>query len=236
VDREDGTLNDVSEPRILVVDDDPAVLSAVVRGLRIEGYRPLAAEDGASALALARSEAPALAILDRMLPDLDGLTLCRELRAMRDLPILMLTARDGVLDRVAGLDSGADDYLVKPFAMAELLARLRALLRRVQSATDEVLTFGDVRLNLETREVFRGERRVELRPREFELLELFLRHPRRVLRRHTIFERVWGYELLGESNVIDVTVKNLRRRLEEGGESRLIHTSHRAGYALRDDP
>jgi two-component system response regulator MprA len=236
VDREGGTLNDVSEPRILVVDDDPAVLSAVVRGLRIEGYRPLAAEDGASALALARSEAPALAILDRMLPDLDGLTLCRELRAMRDLPILMLTARDGVLDRVAGLDSGADDYLVKPFAMAELLARLRALLRRVQSATDEVLTLGDVRLNLETREVFRGERRVELRPREFELLELFLRHPRRVLRRHTIFERVWGYELLGESNVIDVTVKNLRRRLEEGGESRLIHTSHRAGYALRDDP
>jgi two-component system response regulator MprA len=218
------------------VDDDPAVLSAVVRGLRIEGYRPLAAEDGAAALALARSETPALAILDRMLPDLDGLTLCRELRAMRDLPILMLTARDGVQDRVAGLDSGADDYLVKPFAMAELLARLRALLRRVQSMADEVLTFGDVRLNLETREVFRGERRVELRPREFELLELFLRHPRRVLRRNTIFERVWGYELLGESNVIDVTVKNLRRRLEEGGEPRLIHTSHRAGYALRDEP
>jgi two-component system response regulator MprA len=218
------------------VDDDPAVLSAVVRGLRIEGYRPLAAEDGAAALALARSETPALAILDRMLPDLDGLTLCRELRALRDLPILMLTARDGVQDRVADLDSGADDYLVKPFAMAELLARLRALLRRVQSMADEVLTFGDVRLNLETREVFRGERRVELRPREFELLELFLRHPRRVLRRNTIFERVWGYELLGESNVIDVTVKNLRRRLEEGGEPRLIHTSHRAGYALRDEP
>jgi two-component system response regulator MprA len=218
------------------VDDDPAVLSAVVRGLRIEGYRPLPAEDGASALALARSETVALAILDRMLPDLDGLTLCRELRALRDLPILMLTARDGVLDRVAGLDSGADDYLVKPFAMAELLARLRALLRRMPSTADEILTFGDVRLNLDTREVFRGERRVELRPRELELLELFLRHPRRVLRRNMIFERVWGYELLGESNVIDVTVKNLRRRLEEDGEPRLIHTSHRAGYALRDDP
>jgi two-component system, OmpR family, response regulator MprA len=226
----------VTEPRILVVDDDPAVLSAVVRGLRIEGYRPLPAEEGSAALAIARSEALSLAILDWMLPDLDGLTLCRELRALRDVPILMLTARDGVLDRVAGLDSGADDYLVKPFAMAELLARLRALLRRVPATADDVLAFGDLTLNLETREVFRSERRVDLRPREFELLELFLRHPRRVLRRNTIFERVWGYEMLGDSNVIDVTIKNLRRRLEEGGEPRLIQTAHRAGYALREEP
>ena len=225
----------MSEPRVLVVDDDPSVLSAVVRGLRIEGYRPLPAEDGAAALSLARCESPALAILDWMLPDLDGLALCRELRALGSLPILMLTARDGVLDRVAGLDSGADDYLVKPFAMTELLARLRALLRRVPAATDEILAYGDLTLNLETREVFRGERRVDLRPREFQLLELFLRHPRRVLRRNTIFERVWGYELMGDSNVIDVTVKNVRRRLEEGGEPRLIQTAHRAGYALRDD-
>ena len=207
-----------------------------MRGLRIEGYRPLPAEDGAAALSLARSETLSLVVLDWMLPDLDGLTLCRELRARGDLPILMLTARDGVLDRVAGLDSGADDYLVKPFAMAELLARLRALLRRVPNAAEEILSFGDLTLDLATREVFRGERRVDLRPREFELLELFLRNPRRVLRRNMIFERVWGYELMGESNVIDVTVKNLRRRLEEGGEPRLIQTAHRAGYALREEP
>jgi two-component system, OmpR family, response regulator MprA len=225
----------VTGPSILVVDDDPSVLSAVVRGLRIEGYRPLPAETGSAGLSLARCENPALAILDWMLPDLDGLTICREIRALGDLPILMLTARDGVLDRVAGLDSGADDYLVKPFAMAELLARLRALLRRVPATSDEVLTFGDLSLNLETREVFRVDRRVDLRPREFDLLELFLRHPRRVLRRNMIFERVWGYELMGDSNIIDVTVKNLRRRLEEGGEPRLIQTAHRAGYALRDD-
>jgi two-component system response regulator MprA len=219
----------------LVVDDDPAVLSAVVRGLRIEGYRPLPAEDGTTALSLARCERPQLAILDWMLPDMDGLALCRELRDIGGLPILMLTARDGVLDRVAGLDSGADDYLVKPFAMPELLARLRALLRRVPHDAAELLTYADLTLNLETREVFRGERRVDLRPRELALLELFLRYPRRVLRRNVIFENVWGYELIGESNVIDVTIKNLRRRLEEGGEPRLIQTAHRAGYALREE-
>jgi two-component system response regulator MprA len=224
----------MTTPNVLVVDDDPAVLSAVVRGLRIEGYQPFAAEDGATALSLARSETLNVAILDWMLPDLDGLAVCRELRALGDLPILMLTAKTGVLDRVAGLDSGADDYLVKPFAMAELLARLRALLRRVPAAGEEVLSFADLTLNPETREVYRGERLVELRPREFDLLELFLRHPRRVLRRGMIFERVWGYELLGESNVIDATVKNLRKRLEEGGEPRLIQTAHRAGYALRE--
>jgi two-component system response regulator MprA len=147
----------------------------------------------------------------------------------------MLTARDGVHDRVEGLDSGADDYLVKPFAMAELLARLRALLRRVPSA-DEVLAFADLTLNLNTEEVYRGDRRVDLRPRELELLALFLHHPRRVLRRPLIFERVWGFELTGDSNIIDVTIKNLRKRLEEGGEPRLIQTAHRAGYVLREEP
>jgi two-component system, OmpR family, response regulator MprA len=225
----------VNTPSVLVVDDDPAVLSAVVRGLRIEGYRPLPAEDGTTALSLARCESPQLAILDWMLPDMDGLALCRELREIGGLPILMLTARDGVLDRVAGLDSGADDYLVKPFAMPELLARLRALLRRVPQATAELLVYADLTLNLETREVFRGDRRVDLRPRELALLELFLRYPRRVLRRNVIFENVWGFELIGESNVIDVTIKNLRRRLEECGEPRLIQTAHRAGYALREE-
>jgi two-component system response regulator MprA len=220
---------------VLVVDDDPAVLSAVVRGLRIEGYRPRPAEDGAAALSQARIESPNVVILDLMLPDVEGLDLCRQLREIGDFPILMLTARDGVRDRVAGLDSGADDYLVKPFAMSELLARLRALLRRASSATEEKLTFADLSFDLGTREVFRGERRVDLRPRELELLELFLRYPRRVLRRSMIFERVWGFELMGESNVIDVTIKNLRRRLEEDGEPRLIQTAHRAGYALREE-
>lgn len=220
---------------MLVVDDDPAVLSAVVRGLRIEGYRSRPAEDGSTALRQARSEPPGLVILDLMLPDVDGLDVCRQLREIGDFPILMLTAKDGVRDRVKGLDSGADDYLVKPFAMAELLARLRALLRRTATVFDEQLSFADLTLDLGTHDVFRGDRRVELRPRELELLELFLRHPRRVLRRNMIFERVWGFELMGESNVIDVTIKNLRRRLEEGGEARLIQTVHRAGYALRLD-
>jgi two-component system response regulator MprA len=225
----------VNTPGVLVVDDDPAVLSAVVRGLRIEGYRPRPAEDGAAALSQAQIEPPNVAILDLMLPDIDGLELCRQMRKLGMFPILMLTARDGVRDRVDGLDSGADDYLVKPFAMAELLARLRALLRRAPSANEEKLAFADLTLDLGTREVFRGSRRVDLRPRELELLELFLRYPRRVLRRSMIFERVWGFELIGESNVIDVTIKNLRRRLEEAGEPRLIQTAHRAGYALREE-
>ena len=220
---------------ILVVDDDPAVLSAVVRGLRIEGYRPRPAEDGAAALSEAQIEPPGIVILDWMLPDVDGIELCRQLREIGGFPILMLTARDGVRDRVEGLDAGADDYLVKPFAMAELLARLRALLRRVPSWTDDVLSFADLTLDVPNREAFRGGRRVELRPRELELLELFVRHPRRLLRRRMISERVWGVEHLGESNILDVTIKNLRRRLEEGGEPRLIQTVHGAGYTLRED-
>jgi two-component system, OmpR family, response regulator MprA len=230
-----ATVSCVNTPGVLIVDDDPAVLSAVVRGLRIEGYRPWPAEDGAAALSQAQIEPPNVAILDLMLPDMDGLDLCRQMRKLGTFAILMLTARDGVRDRVDGLDSGADDYLVKPFAMAELLARLRALLRRAPSASEEKLAFADLTLDLGTREVFRGERRVDLRPRELELLELFLRYPRRVLRRGMIFERVWGFELIGESNVIDVTIKNLRRRLEEAGEPRLIQTAHRAGYALREE-
>ena len=226
----------MTPPSILVVDDDPAVLSAVIRGLRIEGYRPRPAEDGAAALGEARTEPPGVVILDWMLPDVDGLQLCSQLRQLGAFPILMLTARDGVGDRVEGLDAGADDYLVKPFAMAELLARLRALLRRVPSSDDEILTFADLTLDVANREVFRGDRRVDLRPRELELLELFLRHPRRLLRRGVIAERIWGVEHLGESNILDVPIKNLRRRLEDAGEPRLIQTVHGAGYTLRDVP
>jgi two-component system, OmpR family, response regulator MprA len=208
----------------------------VIRGLRIEGYRPRQAGDGAAALSEAQIEPPGVVILDWMLPDVDGIQLCRQLRQIGEFPILMLTARDGVGDRVEGLDAGADDYLVKPFAMAELLARLRALLRRVPSSIDELLSFADLTLDVANRVVLRGSRRVDLRPRELALLELFLRHPRRLLRRKVISERVWGVETLGESNILDVTIKNLRRRLEEGGEPRLIHTVHGAGYTLREGP
>ncbi len=220
----------VSDYRVLVVDDDPAILSALTRGLRIEGYAVVAAEDAEEALAAARAERPSAVILDRMLPDQDGLETCKQLRALGDFPILMLTARDAILDRVAGLDSGADDYLVKPFALAELLARLRAILRRVQTDSDDRLRFADVTMDVAAHKVWRGDRQVELRPREYELLEFFLRNPDRVLPRGLLFERVWGYDFLGDSNVIDVTVKNLRRKLDEPD---LIQTIRRAGYALR---
>jgi two-component system response regulator MprA len=218
---------------VLVIDDDPGVLSMLRRGLTLEGYQVKIAPDAEAGLVLARTERPDAIILDVMLPGMDGLEACRLYRTLGSTPILMLTARDRLEDKIAGLDSGADDYLVKPFALAELLARLRAVLRRVQSEPDEVLRFADLSLDVATRDVFRGERRVELRPREHELLEFFLRHPRRVLSRELIFAQVWGSDYLGESNVIDVTVKTLRQKLEEGGEARLIHTMRRAGYALR---
>jgi two-component system response regulator MprA len=184
-------------------------------------------------LAAAQEERPSAVILDRMLPDQDGLQTCQQLRALGDFPILMLTARDAIVDRVAGLDSGAEDYLVKPFAITELLARLRALLRRIQADADEVLRIADLTLDPRSHEVSRGNRRIELRPREFELLEFFLRNPRRVLPRGLLFERVRGFDFLGDSNVIDVTVKNLRRKIEEDDEPKLIQTVRRAGYALR---
>lgn len=225
----------VTEHTILVVDDDPAILSALSRGLRIEGYAVIEAEDAASALVAARDDRPSAVILDRMLPDRDGLEVCRQLRAEGEFPILMLTARDAVVDRIAGLDSGADDYLVKPFALGELLARLRAILRRSQPDADEALQFADLKLDLATREAWRGDRRLDLRPRELELLEFFMRNPRRVLPRGLIFERVWGFDFLGDSNVIDVTVKNLRRQVEVDGEPRLLHTIRKSGYALRLD-
>ena len=219
---------------ILVVDDDPKIRSVLSRGLRFEGYTVQVAEDGTQALQLARLEAPDLVVLDVMLPGMDGLEICRRLRQGMAAPILMLTARDAVPDRIAGLDSGADDYLVKPFDFDELLARIRALLRRVQpQSEDEVLTFADLRLNLATREVLRGDRLLDLTAREFELLLFFLRNPRRVLTRDQILDQVWG-TIYVESNAIEVHIGRLRDKLEAADEPRLIQTLRGAGYALRE--
>jgi two-component system response regulator MprA len=222
--------------RILVVDDDPKILSLLRRGLSFEGYTVTTAEDGPGALSAARDEPPDLVVLDVQLPGLDGIEVCRRLRAADSTPILMLTARDTVPDRVAGLDAGADDYLVKPFAFDELLARVRALLRRSRSEEREAsaIRFEDVELNPAGREAFRAGKPVQLTAREFDLLEFFMRNPRIVLTRDTIFERVWGSDFLGETNVIDVHVKALRDKLEANGGSRLIQTVRGVGYAFRE--
>lgn len=221
--------------RILVVDDDPNILKVIQRGLGFEGFRVLTATSGEEALAAAREEAPDLIVLDIMLPGLDGIEVCKRLRGGLKTPILMLTARDAVRDKVAGLEAGADDYLAKPFVFDELVARVRALLRRAAPEGPEVLRFGDLTLDTGTREVSRGGRRMQLTAREYELLEFFMRHPRQVLTRDLIFQRVWGYDFLGESNVIDVHVRALREKLEADGEARLLQTSRGAGYALRED-
>jgi len=221
---------------VLVVDDEPAVREALRRALELEGYRVGLAEDGADALAQIAAEEPDAVVLDVLMPVLDGLTACRRLRRQGSrVPVLMLTARDSVGDRVAGLDAGADDYLVKPFALEELLARIRALLRRVDAAGgDGVLRFADLSLDPATREVKRGDRSIELTRTEFHLLELFLRNPRQVLTRSLIFERVWGYDFGPTSNSLDVYVGYLRRKTEAGGEQRLIQTVRGVGYALRE--
>jgi two-component system, OmpR family, response regulator MprA len=218
---------------ILIVDDDPNICSVLRRGLRFEGYTVHVAEDGLQALEMARTEPPDLVVLDVMLPQMDGLEVCRRLRRGTAAPILMLTARDAVPDRIAGLDSGADDYLVKPFDFDELLARVRALLRRVQPPDAAVLRFADLRLDTGTREAFRGDRTIELTTREYELLVLFLRHPRRVLTRDQIFDHVWGSASV-DSNAIEVHIGRLRDKLEAAGEPRLIQTVRGAGYALRE--
>jgi DNA-binding response OmpR family regulator len=220
--------------RILVVDDDPEIVSLLRRGLAYEGYTVDTADDGTEALAKAREKEPDLVILDIMMPGIDGLEVSRRLRQASGVPILLLTAKGTVADRVAGLDSGADDYLVKPFAFDELLARVRALLRRRQPAELETLKFGDLSLDTGTREVKRGDRNIELTTREFDLIELFMRHPRQVLKRDLIYEKVWGYDFEGESNVIEVYVRYLRSKLEAAGEPRLIHTVRGVGYVLRE--
>lgn len=220
--------------RILVVDDDPEIVSFLRRGLAYEGYGVDTAADGAEALTKARDKAPDLVVLDIMMPGLDGLEVARRLRQGGDVPILMLTAKGTVADRVAGLDSGADDYLVKPFAFDELLARVRALLRRRQPSAGDLLRFNELSLDASTREVRRGAELIDLTTQEFDLLELFMRHPRQVLKRDMIYEKVWGYDFAGESNVLEVYVRYLRAKLEVGGKPRLIHTVRGVGYALRE--
>ena len=224
--------------RILVVDDDAAVRESLRRALQLEGYSVELAADGAEALDRVRldREEPDALVLDVSMPRVDGLEVCRRLRRGGSaLPVLMLTARDEVADRVAGLDAGADDYVVKPFALEELLARLRALLRRSSGATADVLRFADLELDPATRIVTRGGDRIELTRTEFALLELFLLNPRQVLTRSVIFERVWGYDFGFGSNSLDVYVGYLRRKTEQGGKPRLIQTVRGVGYALRDE-
>ncbi len=220
--------------RILVVDDDPEIVSFLKRGLTFEGYTVETAGDGAEALAKVREREPDLVVLDVMMPGIDGIEVARRLRKASAIPILMLTAKGTVSDRVAGLDSGADDYLVKPFAFDELLARIRSLLRRAQPMEGEVLRFMDLSLNTVTREVMRGDEAIELTAQEFNLLELFLRHPRQVLKRDMIYEKVWGYDFGGESNVIEVYMRYLRSKLEAAGQTRLIHTVRGVGYVLKE--
>ena len=221
------------DPRVLVVEDDDEIAQVLQRSLRLDGYDVRIAGDGEAALDQAAAYHPDLVILDLGLPKLDGIEVARRLRAADDVPILMLTARDAVESRVEGLDSGADDYLVKPFERQELLARLRALLRRRPPRGSASLVVGDLRLNPDTREVFRGDRRIELTAREFELLEYLMRNERLVISRETLLEDVWGYAPLAETNTVDVFVSNLRRKLEAGGEPRLLHTIRGAGYVLR---
>lgn len=221
--------------RVLVVDDDPAVSGALLRALRLEGYEVTLAADGPSALEELAVRVPDAVVLDIGLPVIDGLDVCRRMRAAGDYtPVLMLTARDAINDRVAGLDAGADDYLVKPFALAELLARLRALLRRRPEDPEETLHFADLTLDPVARLVHRGERPIELTRIEFDLLELFLRHPRQVLTREVILDRVWGYTFDSGTNSLAVYVGYLRRKTEEGGEPRLIQTARGVGYVLRE--
>ena len=221
--------------RILVVDDEPAVRQSISRALRLEGYDVDPASGGAEALERLADGAVDAIVLDVSMPAPDGLEVARRLRDAGDrTPILMLTARDAIDDRVAGLDAGADDYVIKPFALRELLARLRALIRRGGESPGETLSFADLRLDPAAYEVSRGERPIQLTRTEFLLLELFMRNPRQALPRSTIFERVWGYDFGTRSNSLGVYVGYLRRKLEEGGEPRLLHTIRGIGYVLRE--
>ncbi len=248
---------DADEVKVLVVDDDAAVRDSLVRSLRFEGYQVESAADGQQAIDTVATDPPDVMILDVSMPRVDGLEACRQLRSDGVLlPVLMVTARDGVGDRVAGLDAGADDYLIKPFAMQELLARLRALLRRSVLLTggeapsdpdagpgtasdrrhEAQLTFEDIRMDPRTREVWRGARPLRLTRTEFSILEVFLRHPRQVLTRAMMFEQVWGYDFGESSNSLHVYLGYLRRKLEAGGESRVLHTVRGVGFVLRSEP
>ncbi len=220
-------------PRVLVVEDDDDIAQVLQRMLRTEGYEVRVAGDGEEAVSDARAYVPDLVILDLGLPKLDGIDVARELRGRDDVPILVLTARDAVDSRVEGLDAGADDYLVKPFERQELLARLRALLRRRPPRGSAPLAVGDLILNPDTHEVSRAERPIDLTQREFELLEYLMRNERIVISRQRLLDEVWGYDPFSMTNTIEVFVSNLRRKLEAGGEPRLLHTIRGAGYVLR---
>jgi two-component system response regulator MprA len=228
-------MNDFARPpRVLVVEDDDEIALALQRSLRMEGYDVRLAEDGVDALDQAHAFLPDVVLLDLGLPKLDGIEVAKELRKREeDVGILMLTARDGLEDRVAGLDTGADDYIVKPFERQELLARMRALLRRRPPRGSAPLVMGDLRLNPDTHEVARGERAIDLTQREFELLEYLMRNERIVVSRQRLLDEVWGYDPFSITNTIEVFVSNLRRKLEADGEPRLLHTIRGAGYVLR---
>lgn len=224
---------------ILVIDDDDKITSMLRRSLAFEGYSVVTANNGAEGLKQMLALEPNLLILDVMMPQMDGWEVCRRVRESgSQVPILMLTAKDEIADRVKGLDLGADDYLVKPFALEELLARVRSLLRRRGGAEEQRtnrIQYDDILLDLDTREVFRAERLVELTTKEFELLHLFMQNPKRVLSRDTIMEKIWGYDYSGESNVLEVYIALLRQKLEEHGEKRIIQTVRGAGYVLRGE-
>ena len=219
--------------RVLVVEDDESIAEVLRRVLRQEGHEVRSAGDGVQALRVAEDFLPDLVILDLGLPGLDGVEVLRRFRSSSDAPVLILTARTDLEDRVQGLDTGADDYLVKPFERQELLARMRALMRRHPPRGSAALVVGDLRLNPDTREVTRGSREIELTNREFELLEYLMRNERLVVSRERLLEEVWGYDPMAMTNTIDVFISNLRRKLEEGGEPRILHTKRGAGYVVK---
>jgi two-component system, OmpR family, response regulator MprA len=219
---------------ILVIEDEQRIADFLRRGLTFEGFRVSVAADGPTGLAMARDDPPDLVLLDWMLPGLDGLEVCKRLRAASAMPIIMLTAKEAVPDRVAGLNAGADDYVIKPFSFDELLARIHAQLRRTQPHA-EILHVADLTMDTSTREVRRGERKLELTSKEYDLLELFMRHPRQVLTRNMIYDRIWNYDFGGESNIIEVYVRYLRQKMEAGGEPRLLQTMRGVGYSLREE-
>ncbi len=221
--------------RILVIEDESKIADFLRRGLTYEGFQVDVRFDGEAGLKAARDNPPDLVILDVMLPGIDGIEVCRRLRAGGPVPVLMLTAKDSVADKVKGLDSGADDYMVKPFSFDELIARVRALLRRTRPSEEMVVHFGDLTLNVTTREVTRGERKIDLTTKEFDLLHFFMRHPRQVLPRELIYDRIWGYDFGGESNILEVYIRYLRSKLEANNEPRLIQTVRGVGYALREE-
>jgi DNA-binding response OmpR family regulator len=222
--------------KVLLIEDEPQIAGFISRGLIREGYHIITAADGETGLEMAFAELPDLIILDIMLPGIDGLTVCRQIREGElQTPIIMLTAKDAVPDRVAGLEAGADDYLVKPFAFEELLARVRALgRRRAPIESDAPINFADLTLDPTTRMATRAERTIELTAKEYDLLELFMRHPNQVLTRDQIYDRIWGYDFGGESNIIEVYIRYLRSKLEANAEPRLLHTVRGVGYALRE--